>query len=816
MSAPDRVDVDLPNTAEANMVSVKSTENLRHLVPPEHATNRVPAEQYHQSQLMMGSGGEGGGGAAAPSTTSSSNNDVRQSLMMYLDQQPQQQQPLPERQQTQVTPEYTAWTIGSTEALLKAQQQQHQQLLASNNHLTPPTAEITSPYKSAILAKCSSSRSQPSPDLTVSTVNSNASSVTPPPPAVVPPTLGGLSQSMNIHSSDQLRIQQQLLQMQPNQVQQSEASNSQQQQPLGQSNGGGPPPQFPKPPLPQQQQQQQQHPQYNKALQTLYHTRLLSNPIPAVESLLSASCESLNFDIAEMWLRTGPKTHQLTNSHVRPTALDESVRIQLVDVYYGERSAERTHRLSPALCKRAKEAGDVVWVTAHTLHGAEALKCSISDVRTAVAVPVCHGGSGVNVTIIYFSIRRAIMKPQAVEFLVHMSLAAATAAVNSLAEEVMVDEMPKVRLDASMSSQNERFPGRANNLCRSAHVGNNHHHSHKSISVSREHGPHRIYSVTGAQLDLQWDALRNVEYLTDGGNNWIHTAVFHGKSVVVKTLKPECQDVALAINEIEGELEIHSRLDHSNIVKLIGAGYTPRGVRFVVLERLDGGTLTQLLGYDTRIRDRRRRFWTKKKISYMDVLKCSRSLADALAYCHGRAIPNVMVLHRDLKPDNIGFKLDGTVKLIDFGLARIVENASVSNEVYEMSGETGSLRYMAPEVADCQPYNQKADVYSFGIILWELVAFKKPYDGMNREEFYSRVVHGGERPPIKKGWPEDLTELMKSCWDAEVVQRPNFSDIVEILDSMLAGEKDGDTKKKPKRPKNKFVSAMINRHSTWF
>ena len=62
----------------------------------------------------------------------------------------------------------------------------------------------------------------------------------------------------------------------------------------------------------------------------------------------------------------------------------------------------------------------------------------------------------------------------------------------------------------------------------------------------------------------------------------------------------------------------------------------------------------------------------------------------------------------------IGFTLDGTVKLIDFGLARIVENATVSNEVYEMSGETGSLRYMAPEVADSKPYNQKADVYSFG------------------------------------------------------------------------------------------------------
>jgi len=786
------------------MVSVKSTENLRHVIQEQHPSHSRQQQQQqqqqhhpqHQSHMTIGGGG---GGAPASSSPHSSKSmpplGTSPMSMIYQQQQPHHPSQQQQQQQSQqpLVAEYTAWTIGSTEGLRKSELQHHHQSTAnvttttsSSQHALPPTHDPTSPYKSAILAKCSTNSRQASPDPTESTFGSNASSVTPPPPPVIPPTLGGLSQAMNMMHPPQHP-------QQPQQVQQIQSN-----------------PQYP--PL--------APPQYNKPLQTLYQTRLLSTPnIPTIESLLSSTCESLNFDIAEMWLRTGPKTHQLTHSHVRPTALDESVRIELVDVYYGERSAERTHRLSPALCKRAKEAGDVVWVTAHTLHGAEALKCSISDVRTAVAVPVCHGGSGVNVTIIYFSIRRAIMKPQAVEFLVHMSLATAAAAVNSLAEEVMVDETPKLRLDASMSDHDPRnlVPQK---LSRSAHVGNNHHHArhhphgHKqSVSVSRD-GPHRIFSVTGAQLNLQWDSLRNVEYLTDGGNNWIHTAVLHGKSVVVKTLKPECQDVALAINEIEGELEIHSRLDHPNIVKLIGAGFTPRGVRFVVLERLDGGTLTQLLGYDTRIRDRRRRFWTKKKISYMDVLKCARSLADGLAYCHGRAIPNAMVMHRDLKPDNVGFTLDGTMKLIDFGLARIVENASVSNEVYEMSGETGSLRYMAPEVADCQPYNQKADVYSFGIMLWELVAFKKPYDGMNREEFYSRVVHGGERPVINKKWPDDLTELMKSCWDAEVINRPNFSDIVEILDSMLAGEKDGETKKK--RPKNKFVSALIDRHSTWF
>ena len=145
-----------------------------------------------------------------------------------------------------------------------------------------------------------------------------------------------------------------------------------------------------------------------QAGKSLFHDKLFHQQSSSVESILSASCDVMGFDIAEMWLRTGPKTHQLTNSHLRPTALEDSVRNDLVDVYYGEKSNERTHRLSPALCKRAKDANDVVWVTAHTQHGAEALRCSISNVRTAVAVPVCHEASNTNITIIYFSIRRYV------------------------------------------------------------------------------------------------------------------------------------------------------------------------------------------------------------------------------------------------------------------------------------------------------------------------------------------------------------------------------------------------------------------------
>jgi len=536
------------------------------------------------------------------------------------------------------------------------------------------------------------------------------------------------------------------------------------------------------------------------AKRSLFHERLLHPPSAAVESCLAAACEVMGFDIAEMWLRTGPKTHQLTNSHLRPSALDDSVRDEIVDVYYGEKSSERTHLLSPALCKRAKEANDIVWVTSATHSGAEALRVSISDVRTAVAVPVCHEASNTNITIIYFCIRRNMMRSAAVEFLVHMSLAAAVASVNNLADDGLVDKIPRV----PKTSASDRI------LSQSEHVPT----SRSEEKVNNFTRIRDMQSITGARLDLQWRDLHNVEYLTDGGNNWIHTAVLHGKPVVVKTLKPECQDLVLAINEIEGELAIHARLNHPNICGLLGAGSTSKGVRFVVLERLDGGTMSQMLGYDMRIRDRRRRFWRKKKLPYQDILKCAHSMANALAYMHGDAIPGCMLLHRDLKPDNIGFTLAGEVKIIDFGLARIIENSDpTTDERYEMSGETGSLRYMAPEVAKSLPYNHKADVYSFGIIFWELNACRKPYEGMSKEEFYVEVVHGGLRPEIHKKWPTELASLITACWSEDPNSRPTFSEIVLSLDQLLAREKGGG--KVNKKAKG-VLSGLIDRHSTWF
>jgi hypothetical protein len=147
------------------------------------------------------------------------------------------------------------------------------------------------------------------------------------------------------------------------------------------------------------------------------------------------------------------------------------------------------------------------------------------------------------------------MRPPAVEFLVHMSLCAAVASVNSLSHDGLID-----RGGVAVQQGGEAFgsPSGAQVANGKAvrHISQSDHVRRTDIRAAPVIRHHRAdhTSITGARLDLQWRQLQNVEYLTDGGNSWIHTAVFNGRPVVVKTLKPECQDVALAINEIEGEL----------------------------------------------------------------------------------------------------------------------------------------------------------------------------------------------------------------------------------------------------------------------
>ena len=99
---------------------------------------------------------------------------------------------------------------------------------------------------------------------------------------------------------------------------------------------------------------------------------------------------------------------------------------------------------------------------------------------------------------------------------------------------------------------------------------------------------------------------------------------------------------------------------------------------------------------------------------------------------------------------------------------------------------------MAPEVARSEPYNLTADVYSFGLLLWQVCSLDLPYDGMNRQDHAELVVHGNERPVLDSSWSTPLRILMKRSWEPDPLVRPSMDSIYKILRREICALRDGD------------------------
>ena len=99
---------------------------------------------------------------------------------------------------------------------------------------------------------------------------------------------------------------------------------------------------------------------------------------------------------------------------------------------------------------------------------------------------------------------------------------------------------------------------------------------------------------------------------------------------------------------------------------------------------------------------------------------------------------------------------------------------------------------MSPEVARSEPYNLTADVYSFGLLLWQVCSMELPYDGMNRQDHSEFVVYGNERPPLDSSWGTPLRILMKRAWEPDPSVRPSMDSIYKILKREICALRDGD------------------------
>jgi len=246
-----------------------------------------------------------------------------------------------------------------------------------------------------------------------------------------------------------------------------------------------------------------------------------------------------------------------------------------------------------------------------------------------------------------------------------------------------------------------------------------------------------------------------------------------------------------AIVDIQLEAKYMASLRHPNILRLRGfanPGLATGQSSFLILDRLEI-TLSKKMSVWLRLHRQCRGITgafvgSKKKREGLLVqrLVAAHNIADAVDYLHNKGI-----IFRDLKPDNIGFDAHETLKLFDFGLAREIKERDryKDTDLFHMTGFTGAIRYMAPEVGLRRPYNTKADVYSWSQLMWYILELEPPLGVYTPHMFVERVFKQGTRPAVMKTWPEHMPALMQMCWSDRPSDRPSFTEIKDHLSVIL-------------------------------
>ncbi|XP_071755313.1 mitogen-activated protein kinase kinase kinase 7 isoform X2 [Centroberyx gerrardi] len=236
-------------------------------------------------------------------------------------------------------------------------------------------------------------------------------------------------------------------------------------------------------------------------------------------------------------------------------------------------------------------------------------------------------------------------------------------------------------------------------------------------------------------------------------------AKWKGKDVAIKTIESESERKAFIV-----ELRQLSRVNHPNIVKLYGSCNNPV---CLVMEYAEGGSLYNVLHGAEPLPY----YTASHAMSWC--LQCSQGVA----YLHGMK-PKALI-HRDLKPPNLLLVAGGTVlKICDFGTACDIQTHMTNNK--------GSAAWMAPEVFEGNNYSEKCDVFSWGIILWEVITRRKPFDEIGGPAFRIMwAVHNGTRPPLIKNLPKPIESLMTRCWSKDPSQRPSMEEIVKIMTHLM-------------------------------
>ncbi|XP_061356339.1 serine/threonine-protein kinase STY46-like [Gastrolobium bilobum] len=258
-------------------------------------------------------------------------------------------------------------------------------------------------------------------------------------------------------------------------------------------------------------------------------------------------------------------------------------------------------------------------------------------------------------------------------------------------------------------------------------------------------------------FDWEIDAscLRFEKQIASGSVSDLYKGTYCNQDVAIKVLKDSNLNEDIQ-REFSQEVYILSKIQHQNVIKFIGACTKPN--LYLVTEYMSGGSMYDFLHIQ------------KVVLTLPSLLKVAIDVSEGMNYLHQNNI-----IHRDLKAANLLIDDSGVVKVADFGVARLQDQSGI------MTAETGTYRWMAPEVIEHKPYNHKADVFSFGIILWELLTGKLPYEHLSPLQAAIGVVQKDLRPEVPRDTHPKIVELLHQCWHQDPSLRPDFSEILMFL-----------------------------------
>ncbi|KAL6605894.1 hypothetical protein ACP70R_041547 [Stipagrostis hirtigluma subsp. patula] len=266
-----------------------------------------------------------------------------------------------------------------------------------------------------------------------------------------------------------------------------------------------------------------------------------------------------------------------------------------------------------------------------------------------------------------------------------------------------------------------------------------------------------------AEFEIQWEELTLGERVGLGSFGEVYKGEWHGTEVAVKKFLQ--QDISSdALEEFRTEIGIMKRLRHPNVVLFMGAVTRVPNLS-IVTEFLPRGSLFRLIHRPNNQLDERRR------------LRMALDVARGMNYLHN-CTP--VIVHRDLKSPNLLVDKNWVVKVCDFGLSRMKHSTFLSSR-----STAGTAEWMAPEVLRNEPSDEKCDVFSYGVILWELCTLLQPWEGMNPMQVVGAVGFQQRRLDIPGNVDPAVAEIIQKCWQTDPRLRPTFSEIMAGLRPLL-------------------------------